>query len=355
MMCASHASTPPGAPLKADWNRAADGIGLAGFAVFLLLCTTGVLPWSFWLEAIPLWPLLIMSAGVKIAFEKTRMPWLVLLGPAIVLGGLAWVATSARTEMNLGPWTSEGPLPRPEGAARVKLDLKLVASRLLVASRELEAGALADARSIERGGKAILEVKREDDAAHIRLDTGGSGGVVMLPGRRQRWELGVPTDLPLDFSLEGAMARSRFDFAEARRFEGGRLNGAFLVTQLSLPAVSEPVTLKVNGAFSVLRLSVPPGTPVRVHGTGFPFNLIKRRVVGDPGRPGYEVQLDGVFSVVAVDARRPPHDKGPAGKPPAEAPPASSPEAAPKPEAEPSPATPPASPAPPAPTPSDRG
>ena len=70
-----------GGPPKADWKRAADGIGMAGIAVFLLLNTTGVLPWSFWIDAIALWPLLIMSAGIKIAFEKTRAPWLVLLGP----------------------------------------------------------------------------------------------------------------------------------------------------------------------------------------------------------------------------------------------------------------------------------
>jgi hypothetical protein len=344
--------TSPGQPLKADWKRAADGIGMAGVAVFLLLCTTGYLPWSFWLDAIPLWPLLIMSAGVKIAFDRTRMPWLVLLGPAIVLGGLAWVASGARTDLDLGPWASEGPLPRPEGASRVKLDLKLVASRLSVSARELPGGALADARSIERGGKATLAVRREDDTAHIRLDTGGSSGVVILPGRRQRWDLGVPTDLPLEFGVEGAFARSRFELAEAQRFAGGRVNGAFLATQLVLPPVSEPVKVRLNGAFSVLRLSVPAGTPVKVSGTGFPFNLVKRRLVGDPGQPGYEVQLDGVFSAVAVDTRRPPRTReAPAEKPPAEAPPAASPGTA-SPHA---PSAPDRPPAPDAPPPADRG
>lgn len=341
--------TSPGPPLKADWKRAADGIGMAGVAVFLLLCTTGYLPWSFWLDAIPLWPLLIMSAGVKIAFDRTRMPWLVLLGPAIVLGGLGWVASGARTDLDVGPWTSEGPLPRPEGASRVKLDLKLVASRLSVSARELPGGALADARSIERGGKATLAVKREDDTAHVRLDTGGSSGVVILPGRRQRWDLGVATDLPLEFGVEGAMARSRFELADARRFAGGRVNGVFLATQLVLPPASEPVKIRVNGAFSVLRLSVPAGTPVKVSGTGFPFNLVKRRLVGDPGQPGYEVQLEGVFSAVAVDTRRPPRSQeAPADRPPAEAPPGASP--APK-----SPEAPSAAPRPTSPPPARRG
>jgi hypothetical protein len=169
-------------------------------------------------------------------------------------------------------------------------------------------------------------VKREDDTAHLRLEASQPHGVVFLPGRRQRWELGVPTELPLRYGLEGVLVRSRFDLARSR-FEGGHVNGVFMITQLTLPAVDAPVTLRLNGAFNMLRVNVPEGTPVQVKGTGFPFNLIKRRVVGEPGRAGYEIQLDGVFSAVAVDTGLPRHREAP----PAEAPPGEPP----KPEAEP--------------------
>jgi len=83
-MGCSRTTTVPGAPPKVDWKRASDGIGLCVWAFFLLLTTTGVLPWAFWMDAISLWPLLILSAGIQITFEKTRAPWLVLLGPARV-------------------------------------------------------------------------------------------------------------------------------------------------------------------------------------------------------------------------------------------------------------------------------
>jgi len=333
MGCGSAVTHPTGERTRADWKRAADGIGLAGVSVFLLLNTTGVLPWSFWIDAIALWPLLIMSAGVKIAFEKTRAPWLVLFGPAIVLGGLAWLATGARPDLAAGPWKSEGPLPRPEGATRVKLDFELFGSRLQVAARELEQGALADARSIERHATARLEVRREAETAHVRLDAGTRGGIVVLPGRRQRWDLGVPTELPLTFEIEGAMVRSHFDL-ERSRFEGGKVGGVFLATRLALPAVDAPVKLSLNGVFNALRVNVPEGTPVRVRGTGFPFNLVKRRVVGEPGRPGYEVHVDGIFNAVDIDTRR----SSPAEAPPTPAP---APER-PKPEAEPEMPAPPA-------------
>jgi hypothetical protein len=312
---------------RPDWGRAADGIFYIGIAVFLLLNTTGALPWSFWLDAIPLWPLLIASAGAKMAFERTRMPWLVLLGPAIVLGGLAWAATGVAPEPRAADWKSEGPLPRPEGAQRVKLALKLVGSRIQVEGRELEAGALADASSIERVPSTRLEVKRDGDTAELRLDTGSKSGIGFLPGRRQRWQLGVPTELPVAFDLNGALVRSRFDLTKSR-VEAGEVNGVFLATTVALPATPQPVKLRLRGVFNLLRVSVPEGTPVRVEGTGFPFNLLKRRVVGDASRPGYEIKLDGIFSAVAIDVRKPPKRGGeppaeaPAGgeKPPAEAP-----------------------------------
>jgi hypothetical protein len=326
MGCRSTTTLEPGAVPKVDWKRAADGIGLCGFAAFLLLNTTGALPWSFWLDAIALWPLLIMSAGIKIAFEKTRAPWLVLIGPAIVLAGLAWVATGALPDVPLGSWKSEGPLLRPEGTERAKLDFELFGSRLTVQAREIEHGTLADARSIERWANTRLEVDRQENTARLRLDTGKHGGVTILPGRRQLWDLGVPSDLPLSLDLHGAMARSQFDLARGR-FEGGRIDGAFLATELKLPAVAEPVKLVLKGAFNALRLSVPEGTPVSVRGTGLPFNFVKRRLAGEPGRAGYEVVLDGAFNAVHLETRPALPSEAPASPtPPAQRP---------KPEAEP--------------------
>jgi hypothetical protein len=343
MVCARSITSPTGEPLRADWRRAADGIGLAGMSVFLLLTTMGVLPWSFWIEAIQLWPLLIMSAGIKLAFERTRVPWLVLAGPAIVLAGLTWVATGARPDLPRGPWKSEGPLLLPEGTARTKLDFELFGARLSVEARQLEHGALADARSIERWSDTRLEVDRQEDTARLRLDTSRHGSVTILPGRKQLWDLGVPSELPLSLNIHGAMARSQLDLSRGR-FEGGRIDGAFLATQLALPAVAEPVKLVQKGAFNVLRLSVPEGTPVNVRGAGFPLNMVRRRVPGAPGRAGYEVVLDGAFSVVEIDSRRPtlPAEAPPSPVPP-EAPSPTVPGARPKPEAEPGK---PASPAP---------
>ena len=331
-MSCSRTTTVPGAPPKVEWKRAADGIGLCIWATFLLLTTTGVLPWSFWMDAISLWPLLIMSAGIQLTFEKTRVPWLVLLGPAVVLAGLVWVATGPNPDMSSGNWKSEGPLPRPEGAMHVRLDLELLATRVAVEARDVETGALADARSIERGEKTQLQVDRQDDVARLRLDTGKSGGVAFVPGHKQRFDLGVPRDLPVSLRLKGAMSRTSLDLGDGR-FEGGSVDGAFLATQLTLPPVEQTVKIVLKGAFCALRINVPEGTPVNVRGNRFPFNIVKRDIKGAPGRAGYEIQLESVFSAVALEVRRAPKPTEAPAAP--EAPASAAPAQRPKPEAEP--------------------
>jgi hypothetical protein len=303
MSCSSTRPLEPGETPRANWKRAADGIGMCVFASFLLLCTTGVLPWSFWMDAISLWPLLIMSAGIQIAFEKTRAPWLVLLGPLVVLGGLAWTATGIRPDVRPGLWKSAGPMPRPAGTKRVALDLDLFGSRLFVEARPIDKSSVVEARSIEEMLESNLSVDQKDDTARVHLNTTRHRGISFVPSRRQLWDLGIPSELPARLHVRGAMNRSRLDFADGR-FEGGTLEGAFLSTELTLPAVEETVKIAQKGAFNELRLIVPQGTPVTVKGAGFPINIVKRSVAGEPGRAGYEVTLEGAFTAIAIETRR---------------------------------------------------
>lgn len=339
---------------RADWAKAAEGIQLAGFAVFLLLNTTGVLPWSFWLDAISLWPVLIMSAGVKIAFEKSRAPWLLLLGPALVLGSLAWLASGNRPQAPAGPW-EEAFLPRPEGTTSVSLEASLVGSRLrFTSATDVTTDRVVDGRSVGRSEKTRFEVGMDDGVAEVRLD-GGKPNVVFVPRARERWELRLPAELPLDLRIRGAGVGGDLDLTAGSKV-ALRAEGVFIGVAARLPAPREETEIRMNGVFNSLTLSVPEGTPVRVHGPGLPFNAVDRGVRGAEGRPGYDVSVQGVFSAVDVVTDRtispeppaapavpsvspvppaPPLSSAPASPPPAEAPPA--PPNRPKAEADPAP------------------
>ncbi len=326
------AASLPARPL-ADWARAAEGIQLAGIAVFLLMNTTGALPWSFWIDAIALWPVLIISAGIRIAFEKTRAPWLLLLGPVLVLGSLAWVASGSRFDAAAGPWQAQR-FPRPEGVTRVQLSAETFGSRLDVRSApNLPAGTLVDGRALLGNDTTRVAVDKRDDLARVRVTT-GQARAFFFPGRKQRYELQLPAELPLGLRISGAMVRSRLDLSLGS-FSGGRIEGVFLASELRLPAPATPQKIGVAGVFNALTLIVPEGTPVRVHGPGLPFNAIDRGGRGGADRPGYDVTVEGIFTAVDVrtEAARAAASSPSSAKPEA----GPTPSARPKPEAEPSP------------------
>lgn len=312
----------------ADWARAAEGIQMAGFAVFLLLNTTGYLPWSFWLDAIALWPLLVMSWGIRIAFEKSRARWLVLAGPALVLGGLTWLASGARPEPPAGPMQAET-VDRPAGVDRVDLEAKVAAARLRVTTAtDLPAGRLVDGGSAGRHDGTRIESETDGAVARLRLDS-GRPGFVFLPRAKERWDLRLPAELPLRLRVAGAGVGAAVDLT-AGTVEGLQTDGVFIGLDARLPAPRQETEIRMKGVFNSLDLVVPEGVPVRVHGTGFPFNLVDRGGRGSKGRPGYDVRVDGIFSAVDVrsdpaiprelPSAAPPSPPSPA-RPPAEAPP----------------------------------
>ena len=293
--------TQAGGP-RADWGRAAAGIQLVGFGVFLLLTTTGVLPRSFWLDAIVLWPVLIISAGVKVAFGRSRAPWLLLLGPALLLGSLAWLASGQRPQAPAGPW-EEAVVSRPEGVQRVNLEAGLAGARLrLTAAGDLRADRLVDGRSANRAERTRLEARTEDGTAEVRLD-GSRRNMVLLPRSRERWDLRLPADLPVRLRVRGAGVEGHLDLT-AGLVQGLRTEGVFIGMDVRLPAPREETQVRMKGVFNSLTLSVPEGTPVRVRGPGLPFNAVDRGVRGTEGRPGYDVHVRGIFSAVAVRTDR---------------------------------------------------
>jgi hypothetical protein len=302
----------------ADWGRAADGIQLAGFAVFLLLTTTGRLPWSFWIDAIALWPVLVMAAGLRMTVDRTRAPWLQLLAPALVLGALAWLATSQDPIVPVRDWKPVS-LPRPAGVDSIRLEGHLLGSRLAATSSTLPAEVLADGRMASRRGTARLQAPVDGATATVRVEGPRRGGPFLwMPGSSDNWDLKLPQSMPLTVKLDGAMSHVALDLRTGR-LDGCAVDGVFMGTTLHLPKPARDTELRIRGVFNAVTLSVPEGTPVRVHGPGLPFNLVDRGVPGSG--PGYDVQVGGVFTAATVETHPsdPSGEASAASRPPAEA------------------------------------
>lgn len=293
--------TPQAAAPGVDWIRLADGVFLAGLGVFAYLNASGRLPWTFWFDALTLWPIMLITAGLRIAFGQTRRAWMIVFGPLVVLGLLAGMASGRLGGAAPGPWQ---PVSEAHGseATRVVLSGTLASSRIELVARPLPEGVALQGRRASREDKARVERKVDPKTDRIALVNGDYGLASAMPGRMSRWELAVTDAVPVGVRLEGAMVGSTIDLSRGALADA-TLAGVFLGAEMRLPRPKAPVEMRVKGVFNVVELIVPPGTPVRVHGPGLPANVVDRGTGTDPkdaANPGYEVRIEGIFSRVGV-------------------------------------------------------
>ncbi|MCG6925517.1 MAG: hypothetical protein LJF30_09420 [Acidobacteria bacterium] len=298
---------------RTDWGRVADGVGLAGLGVFLLAATVRGLPDGFWIDAVSFWPVLLVSAGIRIVFEKTSLAAGMVLGPLVVLGTLFWLAWGDRPEpLPPGEWlkvTAE----RPQNAESARVEAEVAGVQVGLETRSLGSRLLVEGRVASREGSPHLDVDDHEGRLDLRL-RGRQGGFIIAGTRREVWDLGVTDSLPLDFDLSGAFVRGDLDLRRGW-VTGSKVSGAFNAWTFRLPPPSQRVRIHFQGAFSTFDVKVPEGTPVRYDGPGFPL------VWGDRGStqegigadaPGYEIELEGAFSVVNIGEGPPPEGGWPA-------------------------------------------
>ncbi len=248
-----------------DWRRISRGTFWIGLGTFLLLNTSGVIPWSFWIDALAYWPVLLVAAGIRLIFERSGLPALVLLSPALVLGTLAWVA-SAGPRGPAGTWV-DVEAPRSAESVEWSLEGDLAFARLDVRGGSLPPTLLADGRSASIH-RSRLRVKGRDEKPRVQIGRRHRGVTILgLPSRREHWDLEVTDDLPMALDLNAAFAGGSVDLEQApvSRVD---LEGAFNSFSLRLGPAEEEVRIYLRGAFNDYRLRVPASTP----GSSLPTN-----------------------------------------------------------------------------------
>jgi hypothetical protein len=302
---------------RADWGRVADGVFLAGLGVFFLTATVRGLPDGFWLDAVSFWPVLLVSAGIRIVFDRTVLAWGVVLGPLVVLATLFWLAWGERPEpLPPGEW-HEVSADRPPGTRHARVSAELAGVEVNLVTRSIEPGILATGRAASRDLTPTLAVDEADGETTLRL-RGRRGGFLMLGTRREVWELALDDDLPLSLDMEGTFIRTSADLRTGWVADT-RVSGAFNASLLQLPPTADPVNIHLEGAFSSFDVTVPEGTPVRLQGPGFPLNWVHKGPAQDghsDEEDGYNLIVDGAFCVVDIDEGPAPEGGWPAARRP---------------------------------------
>ena len=279
------------------WSNVSRGFYFVGFGIFLLLNTQGVLPWSFWRDAIAYWPVGLVALGIRLVFERSGTPWLALFGPVLVVGTLTHVAFNQPVTWERG-W-ADIHADRPASVERWTVEGRLVMVDLDLTARSLPESVLVDGR-ISPAGREAVRTSTRGDAARVRIGRPRrTWSLIGLPARLHKLELGAARDLPVGVDLDIAFTDGRIDLAEAP-VTGVILDGAFNDLTLRLGTPGSDVRLELNGAFNHIALVVPATVPVRIRTEGF-LNLTDgRRNGGSRSGPGYRFDLDGAFNHLSV-------------------------------------------------------
>ncbi len=280
------------------WRRLSRGLAFMGLGVFCLLSTQGLLHRGFWLDALAFWPVLLITFGLRLIFARSRTPWAVLLSPLIIMSTLGYVAWRG-PEPQSTDWTPVQAVRDPQ-VETWTLEARVALAELHLRAGSVAPGVLLQGRTTPSTAGSV-RVSDRGDSSRVSLGSRRwrSGGVHLLPGTRQVWDMDVADTLPMALRLSTAFAEGELDLqsTEVTRVDQ---EGAFndLTLRLGEPRTDTPVNLE--GAFNHLELVVPENTPVRVSRDGF-INLVDRRPnSGTLNGPAYRLRSNGAFNRVVI-------------------------------------------------------
>lgn len=280
------------------WKPVARGATLIVLGSFLLLTAQGALPWSFWLEALSYWPVILLAHGLRLILDR-RAPWAALIPPVLLLGTLTYVATR---QPEAGPQEFTPLLAeRPEDLERWELSARMVLADLELTARPMPERILAEGRAAVRGSHEF-DVSRTGNAARLKVASPAGGWPFPhAHGGRERWEIGLSHDLPLALDLDLAFTGGVAELTTLR-LSRLSLEGAFNDLTLRLGEPTTNVRIDIEGVSNQVKLIVPSSTPVRVSTDG-----ILNRVRGRPKAeglegPSYRLDVDGVLNRVTVES-----------------------------------------------------
>jgi len=354
---AAPAAVDPYRARRKTYRGISAGVTLICVGGVLLANTLGVVGWGVWIELLKLWPLILISMGVRRLFVSTQLHPLSLLGPLLVAGAVVWVAADYQpeegiTEASMASARSvDLECPGPDGGEAVRLNLDFAAGDLMVvggSDPEAQPAVHASRSTAAVQGPTELDgmsgihgtlryVGREPrsscfDSGTLRLRPYAWNREVHIiwpfgADWRNRWEARLATGSPLDVDLRLAASTADLDLSA---FTLSRLEmdaaASRIVLQLGRPATRVPI--RIHGAVTDLRLIVAEGTCFTVvrdktlsfldADDGVDTEKGSRRLTaraceaGPADGPRYEIRYELPLSSVTIETRGPSSPPSPA-------------------------------------------
>jgi len=247
------------------YKRISSGVFLLCVGGVLLLNTLEVLDWGVWFELVRLWPLLLISLGIRLVFANTPVHFLSVLGPGLVAFG--FFATAGAHQDRADPWDggfdADGTVamscPAGSRAMPVRLDLRFASGSMRLTGTAPREEAMSGLKGSVRYTGEAPRFQCDDDGA-LRLGDRRAGGTihVILPfrGGRAQWDATLAASAPVELRAGVAAASAEIDLRQFRLKDVG-LEARAADVLLRLPAPAGRVRLRADGAVSRLRILLP--------------------------------------------------------------------------------------------------
>ncbi len=298
--------------MSSQWRYVSRGLLLILIGGIFLLLNMGLLPATFWWNALSWWPLVLIIPGIALLFGR-RIPFsltvAVLLAAALALSltgrgfalGAFWATPGPeRTFTNhTGPaaGATSAEVHVQTGGVRLSLegaDVDMLDATLGYRNQEPEV------RSSLVGSQYQVSIRQPDQ--HLAI----------WPGMRSSswapaWNLQVTDRIPVDLRAEAGAVSGVLDLSRLKLHSLTLKAGAGDL-RVNFGKVATPVPVSIDVAASHLVLAVPEGVPVRVtskqvvgsfNGSGLGLQgggAVQSTPDFDSSQPGLDIRINGAVS-----------------------------------------------------------
>ena len=236
--------------------------------VVFLLANFGYIPPVSLVALASLWPLLLILAGIDIAFGR-RWPLAALVADAVILaGGLAFIAAYPSGIGGGAPFlvagTGESSVSAPREAAKT-MQLRIAGG---AGTYNVSGAAQAELlRADSTRGDLRLRTSTRGDVAELRLDQGSFEGVRVGPSFPGTVNATIADDVPTSLTVDVGAGEFVIDLSKVRVTDARVSAGAASVT-VTLPSPTGDVPITVSAGASNVVIVVPPTVEARITTSG---------------------------------------------------------------------------------------
>jgi len=233
----------------------------------LLLNTTGALDWSFWVDLIWLWPMLLIAIGVEKVLLATRYKQLAYISSLILVLTVVWAWSSYARETRIeepiynfdADYSKAYPLDSTHTSLATEIDFG--AGKLFIGSSSTE---LFNGQFYTRRGRprVTLDQRRSRAVVQVRADERHN---IQWPGKTgNRWKINVTDKLPVRLNVDCGAAGLQMDLADVH-LERLDLDCGASEIDLVIGKKCPRVDAYIDCGASHLDIKIPRGAGLRVH------------------------------------------------------------------------------------------